>query len=223
MNISHIAFDLDDTLLDTSGLIVPPALRESFEVFKKHGISIDFDDYQKLHEQFMRQSPHDDFFLHIAEKFSLRCGLEARETFYGGEVPVDLAPFSEVPEMLIQLKDYYELHLVTMGKLQRQNRKIELLKIKEFFEKIWVVNHKEGMSKTQAFTGILEESGARPESLLCVGNRVDHEIAEANRLGCRTCLVHHGEYYHQSMNGKHETPDFELNHIRELIEVCKLV
>ena len=224
--IKCIAFDLDDTLVDTCGQLVPAALRECYQVFQAAGVTLSESDFKAEHSLFMRTSPTENFFQHFAERNLIgdtsSVAREARDRFYRYEINTPFVVFDEVPAMLERLRKQYSLHLVTMGFPEKQHLKLKILGIEDFFKKVWFANYTENVKKGESFSQILTEEKLSPEQLLCVGNRLDHEIADANQLGCKTCLVLHGEYRHQKPKDKFENADVIINNIGELESSCKL-
>ena len=82
--IKAIAFDLDDTLLDTSGLLAPRATREAFEILIKAGLKLSHDECEKLRIEWIKEISHRDVF----EKLAIHHGVA--ETRIAAEIATQL-------------------------------------------------------------------------------------------------------------------------------------
>lgn len=80
-----------------------------------------------------------------------------------------------------------------------QDKKIKVLGIGEFFDKIFICNTNEAKKKC-----FQEAISLFPESeMWVVGDRIDAEIRWGNELGMKTVLLAHGNY--RNLNAKKET------------------
>jgi FMN phosphatase YigB (HAD superfamily) len=83
--------------------------------------------------------------------------------------------------------------LATRGDSQMQHKKIDILGVREDFNKIVICSTDE--EKHTAFTSVISDYGIKDPSLvLVVGNRIDSEIRYGNMLGCTTIHIKHGRY-----------------------------
>jgi FMN phosphatase YigB (HAD superfamily) len=82
--------------------------------------------------------------------------------------------------------------LVTKGDPDIQNRKIDILKIRNLFWKIVVCNTP--LEKHIAFEQLIKELVLEPKQVVVIGNRVDEEIYFGNSIGCITVLLEQGKY-----------------------------
>lgn len=227
--IKVIAFDLDDTLLDTSQLLVPAALREAYQAMRDAGLKASHDQCRAAKVDFQKTQPADlDLFEFIVTQFASASAdsdkiVDAgRKAFYQREVSASLTPFEGVPSLLSRLGQRYALYLVTAGDPVTQQKKIDVLQLAPHFLKLYFVDGLKGQQKQTAFARIIEEEGILPHELLSVGNRRDKEIEEAKRLGAMTCLLQYGEYCHLQPVNVDQKPDYEISHIRDLISTCSL-
>lgn len=214
-------FDLDDTLLDTSKYLIGPALKSSFEVFKDSDfLNTTFEDFLYSYEQHKRHSPREDFFL-----TQTSCDItaeKARNSFYSYRIPERIELIDGAWDMLDRIKEHYSIFLVTTGRPKRQKEKIQKTQLDQFFSKWEVVDGVRWQRKGEVFQNIIKENNFLPEEVLCVGNRLDHEIAEAGQLDIPTCLLQYGEYeFLEPINDK-EIPSFKIRHLSEILKICRL-
>lgn len=228
--IKIIAFDLDDTLLDTSLLLVPPAAKESCDAMISAGLKGNLEEVLAARGKFIQDFPRKDVFQFLVEKFGMAESCNAKtimdagsKAFFYRRVPEQLEPLAEARELLTKLAPVYHLALVTAGDPQTQRAKVEALQIHHHFAEIHFVDPTQGQKKQHAFSKIMRARPAeRPENFLSVGNRVDSDIAEAKQLGWQTCWFKHGEYRHMLPANEYEKPDYEITELRELIPTCHL-
>jgi putative hydrolase of the HAD superfamily len=225
----QIAFDLDDTLLDTTHLLIPKAARESCLAMIEAGLLGNLEICIKTREEFAQSPKRLDIFDSLVERFGVRPGADpqsvsniGRKAFYHRDVDLGISLFSGAREALEKLRGHYQLHLVTAGHRPTQEAKIRILKIGEFFSSIYLIDPAKSEVKGQAFSTILKKSGDSPNQHLSIGNRLDTDIGEAKRLGWRTCWVQHGEHASFAPINDFEKPDYTIHSIKDLIATCQL-
>jgi FMN phosphatase YigB (HAD superfamily) len=229
MSFRCVAFDLDDTLLDTCNLLIPAAARESAEAMAKAGLAASPEQALAARAELFRQDPRLPIYGRIVARFGVVPGADAgavaeagRLAFTRRDVDPSLVPFPAATKVLDALRAKYKLYLVTSGDSATQMRKVEVLGLEPRFDAVFAVDASRGERKGGAFAKILRLSGQPAELCLSVGNRVDTDIGEAKALGWRTCWLRHGEYVHMRPRGEAERPDFAIDRIEELIEACNL-
>lgn len=224
--IKCIAFDLDDTLLDTSQLLVPLAARHACEAMLNHGVPSDIDTCLAWRASKAAELTHQQIFQSFIDKY----GSPAPETalhaamkaFYNPEVPLHLPLMEGAEENLKTLGKKYVLFLVTSGEPDAQMKKINALQIEPYFRKVYLVNNFKNEIKKEAFTDILEKEGLQPEELLSIGNRLSQEIRYAKLCGAKTCYFCHGEHVGETPEKREDYPDFTIYKHAELIKTCGL-
>ena len=224
-----IAFDLDDTLLDTQRLLVPTAARESAQAMIDAGLDSDLARALAARESLFRENPRLPPYERMVARLGARPGADpeavaeaGRRAFLGREVDPGIRPIPEAERLLGRLSAIYKLYLVTSGDSVTQMRKVEILGIAGRFKAVFAVDPSRGERKGQAFASILRSTGLAPDACLSVGNRVDTDLAEAKDLGWKTCWVRQGEYVHLNPETPSERPDFRIDRIDELIAACGL-
>lgn len=223
-----LIFDLDDTLLDTSGLLIAPAARESCSAMIQAGLKTDLESCLRAREEILEQAPGQDILSSLIHRFQgdsetfkdiYDAGFKA---FYERAVPENLAPFAECKPLLSRLMPRYQLFLVTSGAPNTQRDKVQKMNLEHYFKKIYYVNFAQKERKLQAFRDVLLITKVSAQEILSIGNRLDSEIADAKILGMKTCWVRRGEYAQMVPKRAEENPDFRISQLKELVEMCKL-
>jgi len=224
--IKCIAFDLDDTLLNTSQLLVPLAARRSCEALLSAGVSSDIDTCLQWRASQAAEMTHTEIFATFIQKYgsptpdqALQAALKA---FYNPEIPERL-PLMDGAEINLQnLAQNYSLFLVTSGEPTAQTGKIKALGIEKYFRKIFLINNFKNETKLEAFSEILKCEKILPEELLSIGNRLSQEIRYAKMCGAQTCYFCHGEHVGERPEQREDYPDFTIYKHSELVRTCGL-
>ncbi|WP_413558784.1 HAD hydrolase-like protein [Bdellovibrio sp. HCB209] len=224
--IKSIAFDLDDTLLDTSGLLVPLASQRACEAMIAAGVCVTLEECMHLRQEWAANLSHTEIFTKIVNQFGTtqpgKAVHDALEQFYNPEVPTVLPLLAGATENLLHLQEQYNLYLVTMGSHDAQVKKIQALGIEKFFKKIYILNGFIGERKESAFADILSREGHSSEELLSIGNRLSSEIRDAKKLGATTCYFAHGEHVGEQAVYPEDHPDYTIKQHKDLIAACGL-
>ena len=226
----HLIFDLDDTLLDTFGQLIPPASREACLAMIEAGLDTQLDEALKRRDALVLQGAKTDLYGLMVAHFGVRDGSEPTRVaragymaFHNRRVETNIALFPGALEMLRKLRSKsYGLHLVTSGHQPTQREKVRILGLDEIFLDIQYVDPMKRERKNDAFRQIMAATRASPEKHLSIGNRLDTDIGPARELGWRACWVCYGEYAHHRPATKTEEPDFIVSNVSELIEKCRL-
>jgi FMN phosphatase YigB (HAD superfamily) len=207
--LRSIIFDLDDTLLKTSETLLPAAQKESWLALKNAGVYIEWDEFlSKWQQASALGTSGKDLISTFVEGLGPVGDLDRikenlRKAFYGRNVKENLVLFDGAEALLAKLKDHFELHLLTAG--------------------FHYCDIEHGESKDGHFKRLLERSPWMPEEHLSVGNRRDTDIGPAKSRGMKTCLLLRGEHVHQKARDPSEIPDFEIEDIRDLMKVCRVL
>ncbi len=231
MNV--IAFDLDDTLLDTSSCLLPVATAESCQAMMGAGLQCSQDECQKKRKEIAQTDPRNSIFESLAlalqpelsgDSQLLNNIVEAgKRAFYEREVNDPLVLCDGALEVLQECFNKYDLFLVSAGDRNTQNQKIDNLGIRNFFKDCLIADPKENMSKLECFQTILNiYPKLEPNQFLSVGNRLDTDIGHAKQLGWKTCYMKYGEYVNMTPVNDFEKPDFQIKGIHQLTKVCQL-
>ena len=221
-----IAFDLDDTLLDTTGLLVPMASQKACEAMLDAGLRCTMQDCLQMRQELAADLSHTEIFTQIVNRYGTnqkgKAIHDALEKFYNPTVPESLPLLPDALENLEKLVSEYKLFLVTMGSYESQVRKIKALKIEQYFSKIYVLNGFIGERKESAFLDILRNQKHLPHELLSFGNRLSSEIREGKKVGADTCYFAFGEHLGEKKIYPEDHPDFTVTKHSDFIPVCGL-
>ncbi|AZZ37888.1 HAD family hydrolase [Bdellovibrio sp. qaytius] len=226
MTIRSIAFDLDDTLLDTTGLLVPQASQDAFQILIDAGLSLDLKTCEEQRLSLIRTISHKDVFKKLAHEHgnsATQAAVElANKAFYHPRLPEKLDLLPGALENLNILSQKYNLYLVTAGFQDAQSAKVNSLGISHFFKKIFVVNSLNAEKKFTAFKMILDGENIKANELLCVGNSLSSEIKDARQIGAWACYFEFGEDRGSVPKEPEFQPHFHVKTHQELIAACQL-
>lgn len=221
-----IAFDLDDTLLDTSGLLVPMAARRACEAMIAAGLRCEISECLQVRQDLASSFSHTEIFTQIVNRYGTnqqgKAIHDALEEFYNPHIPETLPALPGSLENIEKLKLRYNLFLVTVGSPETQAKKIKAMGIADHFKKIYILNGFIGEQKDTAFRHILTSENHPPQELLSIGNRLSSEIRDGKRVGATTCYFAYGEHIGEKPQYPEDHPDFTVSHHKDLIPTCGL-
>lgn len=207
-NIKHVFFDLDHTLWDfdkNSGL--------TFEkIFKLNGITIALNEFLEVYEPINLQY----WKLYREEKVTktqLRYG-RLRQAFDAVKVVVDDAMINHLSvayiehlssfnhlfdgtfEILDYLQDKYQLHIITNGFDEAQERKMKTSKIRSYFKTI-TNSEMVGVKKPnpKIFNFALNLANAKSSESIMIGDSLEADIEGAHHLGMDTIHFDYKDLY----------------------------
>lgn len=223
--IKAIAFDLDDTLVDTSGLLAPPATVQTFELMIRKGLKLSLAECEAFRQQWVKTMSHREVFEKLAAEYGTdetRTALpEITTTFYESKVPAQLPLIEGARQNIDYLKQKYTLFLVTAGAEKSQLEKVKSLGVLNDFKKVYVVNSLTKQRKYDVFSEIIKDMAIKNEELLCIGNSLLSEIQDALTIGAKACYFEFGEV-RGSLADLHRPPDYHITQHSQLIEACQL-
>lgn len=190
MSYDGIVLDLDDTILDTTRLLLPAADRRAIAALRAHGLAFgESEALARLTE--LREAGAAGVFESLAEEGGARTDgiAAARQAFF---VYADLVPPLEIAPRTTQALDALggmaPLALLTTGDPPTQRRKIERAGIAHRFDAT-VIAPLGGEGKTHALAGLLADRGWDGARVATVGDRMRSDIRAGNANGCVTVLV----------------------------------
>ena len=229
MSFKAIAFDLDDTLIDTTNELIPFACRKIHTYLLSQGYSGRFDEFDGLRKDFVKTKSHKEFFKSLVPKLPNAPDKEKflptlNRYFYEPEIPKNLMMMPGAESNLGQLSSKYQIFVVTAGVMSAQERKLSQLKISRYIkpENVLIVAEGGFVTKKTAFEKILMTLKIQPEELLSVGNRLSQEIRMAKQLNCRTCYFQFGEDRGEVDQEFYKKINYRVTNHFDLIETCEL-
>jgi len=216
--LDAIVLDLDDTILDTSGLLVPFADQRAIQTMIAAGLPVDADTAHTTLRA-LRSRGVEDLFGEIAALHggSAACAEAATSAFFRYDVPA-IALEPEIEAALQTLHGAAPLALLTTGHERTQRQKVARLDIEVLFvECVYVPLGTDG-GKEPALRALLARRGWHPENVVVAGDRPASDIRAGNALGCRTVLVRAegGEFAAHTPEGPGDTPWRTIASLAEL-------
>lgn len=216
-----IIFDLDDTLIDTSGSIIPIKLKDALTRMIEEGLAVpSFPEALELLErlnQTAESSRHAlSEFLNIcdADNQFLEIGLKEIYHNISPEIAISTLPFA--PELLAELKENHQLALVTIGFEGQQLAKMKKAGIdSSIFSRIVVTEER---NKKPHYQAIISELGFNPHEVIVCGDRVSNDLAPAKELGFTTVHLRWGRGL--TSQGLKKDVDYT---ILQLIDIKKII
>ncbi len=186
-----IIFDLDDTLIDTSGCITPIKLESALSRMVEAGLKVP--NFEDALETLRRLDASAESARHTLSEFLEILGTEEEDKYFKMAVEevygpisddIPIFPLEQAIEVLLDLKGTHELALVSMGKMEQQLIKMKKAGIDStIFSKIVISEERD---KKPHYKKIVEELGYAPSDTLVCGDRISLDLVPAKELGCKT-------------------------------------
>ena len=184
-----IIFDLDDTLIDTSGCITHFKLEDALNVMVKHGLVIPH--FSEALNLLRRLDSAADSARSALAEFVEILGADKRffemgvkEIYENTSLELPVFPIDGAIDLLMDLGQQHQLALVTVGKLPLQMDKLKKAGIdSQVFSKIAVIEEK---NKKPHYQRIVDELGCLSTEVLVCGDRILIDLLPARELGFKT-------------------------------------
>jgi HAD superfamily hydrolase (TIGR02253 family) len=231
LRLRAIFFDLDETLLDTSGCR-PPAVEASFRVAARAYPQLEFEAWRRASEE-VKAEMHDlwlnspnsgaELLREGSYRILKKLGIDDRElaarasqAYYRTWVS-HLKLFSEVPEVLAALRGQYRLGIISNGPSDLQRYKLKLFDLEREFDPI-VISGEIGVAKPdqKIFRYALERAGVSPEEALYVGDSPVYDIVGAKGAGMMMAWVSRSGLMANTSELK---PNYVIDNLREVLVV----
>lgn len=188
MTLDGIVLDLDDTLYDTSRLLLPWADRRAVAALRDSGLDIGEDDaLAQLAE--LRSQGVWSFAPLVESRGGAGELIATAERAWFSYDPPPMALDESVRAALDELAALAPLALLTSGDPPTQEKKVARLGIAPRFAAIAYVPRTADGGKTAALAALLAARRWEPRRAVVCGDRPDADIRAANRNGCRGVLV----------------------------------
>jgi putative hydrolase of the HAD superfamily len=196
--VRAVFLDLDDTLLDTAGLLLGPARLEAGAAMVAAGLPGTAAAAAADLARLARARPGEDpFALLAAEKGAdpFRAGVAGWGAFFRRTVPERLPLVDGAAGALGALRGRgVRLYLVTFGDVPTQEAKVRATGVGALVDRVHCEPLGPSADKGRAFGRICAEEGLDPRECAAVGDRPDAEIAAGRALGMFTIRVRRGEH-----------------------------
>ncbi len=215
-----IIFDLDDTLVDTSGCITPFKLEDALKRLVQEGLSIP--DFSKALDLLKRLDLAADSakralaeFLEIHNADPALLSIGVQEVYGNISFDVPLFPLKGANEVLDELSRSHQIALVTIGKSSQQLAKLKKAGIDSgIFSKIVVA---EPGNKKIHYQALADDLGYAPTEIVVCGDRISIDLAPARELGYKTVQMRWGRGLNSM--GQLSDVDYKISSLRELKEI----
>jgi putative hydrolase of the HAD superfamily len=212
-----IIFDLDDTLIDTSGCVTYFKLEDALNVMTSQGLILS--DFSEALELLRRLNTTSDSARFAIAEFVEILGVDrnffeigVKEVYENLSPDLPIFPLEGAVEVLMELREQHQLGLVTIGHPILQMEKMKKAGIdSRIFSKIAVIEEK---NKKPHYQLMVDELGYSPLDVLVCGDRVLLDLIPASELGLKTVRIQWGRGWNCS--GYQGEVDYSISKIKEL-------
>lgn len=220
MHVSAVVFDLDDTLIDTTGQLLEPAHREAAAAMIAAGLSATLPEVAEKRMDFNRAEPGCDVDRRVAVYFAAtdpeKVARAGHDAFYRRTVR-RLEPIEGAVDVLAALA--CRRFLLTSGDADTQLRKLALAGLETHFEEVVCVPPR--AAKEAALRDLLARHGLVAHEVVVIGDRLDNEIAAARAVGAWGVRVAAGEGSWAEPRGAAEQPHYTVPSVEALPAVLE--
>lgn len=220
-----IIFDLDDTLVDTSGCLIPFKLEEALRSMVVAGLEVpDFkralDCLQACNREAESAREALKHFLGPLNSNPLFLEIGIKIMYEEDLLDLPLKSLEGAQEVLSALSSMHQLALVTVGQPLQQMNKLKKAGIdSSLFSKIIVSGER---SKKGHYEAIAHELGYSSDQVWVCGDRVAVDLVPAADLGFRTVQMRWGRGMYSQ--GPQESVHYSISSLKELLPiVCKSI
>ena len=143
-----LIFDLDDTLIPTSELLVPQAVRKVFQTLTDHGLKWDFETFEQYRKKHIIQLSHREIIREIIKNTLSEGTLSSKghifekciKSFYETSLPETIPLLPGASENLKSLSTKYKLFLLSAGDRATQEEKIIKANLQKIFHEVAVAD-----------------------------------------------------------------------------------
>jgi FMN phosphatase YigB (HAD superfamily) len=189
MRVAGIVLDLDDTLYDTTRLLIPWADRRAVAAMRAAGLALS-EEAALARIAELRRAGVARYWDALAREQGVdaACVAVGESAWLDYEPPpMELEP--AVAHALDELAAIAPLVLFTMGHPRTQRWKAERLGLAARFADMRFIDFRGPGGKTETLAAILAEHAWRAADVVVAGDRPDGDVRAANRNGCRAVLV----------------------------------
>ncbi len=225
MKIKAVIFDLDDTLYDCSGSLIDASRSRAAKALVEAGLPCTEEEaYQLQKELTEKYGPYYHVFNEIVNKYNADNKLVniAYKAYNSSEVS-EIKPFPYVISTLKELKEKgYKLFLLTVGVHERQEKKINILGLKPYFDEIVISDQEIGLPMEDCMRDLIERHNINFREAVMVGDRVREELRIAKSLGMTTIQMLHGRFKNEPAVNECDKPDYKIKRIFQIATILHL-
>ncbi len=224
MKFKAVLFDLDNTLINFLKVKIN-CVEASVKAMIKAGLKMDFNRaYEQLMKVYFRTGLEYNL---IFQEFLKSIGVGSNYKLIAAAIIAyrrtalkTLTPYSGVTSVLKKLRSKgFKIGVVTDANSLKAWMRLTRAGLADFFEFV-ITSDVAGFKKPHEmpFRLALKRLGVKPEEVLFVGDRLDKDIAGANKVGFSTVLALYGGEV-RSPSNKLEEPDFTINRFKDLLRI----
>lgn len=228
-----LIIDLDDTLWDTTSQLVRKGQIAALKEMARHGLPIKASEAAKTRDMLVkRYGSHINVTKKAAEHFRLykkgkkyvdRIALLGHHKYHSVKIG-KIKPFRDTISTLKRLKKSGKIIvLLSYGVPKQQNKKIDTLKIRKYFDKI-VFDTTIGKSNKSRYIKKIVKwfngKGIKKNEILLVGDKISSEIEAGKRLGLKAVrLKCKGRYSKLKPRNKWQKADHTIKELKSLLKI----
>ncbi len=205
-----IIFDLDDTIIDTSGSIIPFRLEQALKHMVDAGLKVAnyeqaLQSLKALDETAPSSKEALKKFLQSHEAPSVCLDVGCHQIYACPDFKHPVEPTQNASDALLSLHRKYKLAIVSVGIQEIQLEKMKKAGIDtSLFSSILICPDP---FKKQFYLQLIEDFKIEPHRVIVVGDRIQRDLSPAKELGCKTVHMKWGRGLHQ----KDETQEIDFS------------
>jgi len=223
--IKAVFFDVDDTLYDST-LQAESARRNAIKAMIEAGLDMSEGQAMKSLKAIVKKfgSNYLGHFNELLKEAGQEDGLRIVATgmvAYHNTTLTHLVAFRDTVPTLLSLRNHnYKLGVITNGLAVKQWEKLIRLGVQHFFDSV-IISEEVGREKPdpEIFKLAAERIKCKPEEALMIGDRIDRDIAGANRAGMLTAQILRGKQ--TAPKKPEEEPDYIIPELNEIFDILK--
>jgi FMN phosphatase YigB (HAD superfamily) len=215
-----IIFDLDDTLIDTSGCLTPVKLEDALHRMIEAGLHIEdvpasLEMIKRLDAGALSSRHALSEFLELHDGNSHLFGIGEKEIYHNLSPDLNVHPLDGAIEILSELSKVHYLALVTIGVHDIQMGKMKKAGIDTaLFSKIVVSDSR---NKKPHYQSIMDQIGVGPKEIVVCGDRIGLDLTPGKELGFKTIHMQWGRG--KGVTGSEADVDYKISHLAEIREI----
>src|SRR5574337_263192 len=182
MKIKAAIFDLDDTLYDCTGSLIDASRKRAARAMVEAGLPCTEEEVYRLQKELTdKHGPYHLVFNEIVNKYHADNKLVtiAYKAYNSSEVS-EIKLFPYVVSTLKELKEKgYKLFLLTIGVHERQEKKINILGLKPYFDEMVISDQEIGLPMEDCIRDLIKRHDINAGEVAMVGDRIREELRVA--------------------------------------------